>query len=75
LQLRNRIAIPWRSQYFVEDGKVTEGHMIHLGYLAFSGTGLMILEASRTKPILAMGFFSSEFSGDCTVGLVCEWQT
>jgi hypothetical protein len=49
--------------------------MIHLGYLAFSGTGLMILEESRTKPILAMGFFSSEFSGDCTVGLVCEWQT
>lgn len=44
LQLDNRIAVPPSCQYSAEEGKAAEWHMIHLLYLALSGTGLMILE-------------------------------
>jgi 2,4-dienoyl-CoA reductase-like NADH-dependent reductase (Old Yellow Enzyme family) len=33
-------------EYSAEEGKAAEWHMIYLGYLALSGAGLMILEAS-----------------------------
>jgi 2,4-dienoyl-CoA reductase-like NADH-dependent reductase (Old Yellow Enzyme family) len=46
LQFHNRIATSPMCQYAAEEGKAAEWHMIHPGYMALSGAGLMILEAS-----------------------------
>ena len=37
-------------QYSAKDGAATDWHMIHLGHLALSGAGLMILEATAVSP-------------------------
>jgi 2,4-dienoyl-CoA reductase-like NADH-dependent reductase (Old Yellow Enzyme family) len=50
LQLANRIAIAPMCQYSAENGNATDWHMIHLGSLALSGAGLMILEATAVSP-------------------------
>jgi 2,4-dienoyl-CoA reductase-like NADH-dependent reductase (Old Yellow Enzyme family) len=50
LRLENRIAIAPMCQYSAEDGQATDWHMIHLGHLALSGAGLMILEATAVSP-------------------------
>jgi 2,4-dienoyl-CoA reductase-like NADH-dependent reductase (Old Yellow Enzyme family) len=50
LHLENRIVIAPMCQYSAEDGRATDWHMIHLGNLALSGSGLMILEATAVSP-------------------------
>jgi 2,4-dienoyl-CoA reductase-like NADH-dependent reductase (Old Yellow Enzyme family) len=50
LQLPNRIVIAPMCQYSAEDGAATDWHLIHLGHLALSGAGLMILEATAISP-------------------------
>ncbi|MBV9117210.1 MAG: NADH:flavin oxidoreductase/NADH oxidase, partial [Acetobacteraceae bacterium] len=50
LHLANRIVIAPMCQYSAEDGNATDWHMIHLGHLALSGAGLMILEATAVSP-------------------------
>jgi len=50
LELVNRIVIAPMCQYSAEDGAATDWHMIHLGHLALSGAGLMILEATAISP-------------------------
>jgi 2,4-dienoyl-CoA reductase-like NADH-dependent reductase (Old Yellow Enzyme family) len=37
-------------QYSAEDGCATDWHMIHLGHLALSGAGLLIVEATAVSP-------------------------
>jgi 2,4-dienoyl-CoA reductase-like NADH-dependent reductase (Old Yellow Enzyme family) len=49
LELANRIVIAPMCQYSAEEGKATDWHMIHLGHLALSGAGLMILEATAVS--------------------------
>ncbi len=46
LQLPNRIVIAPMCQYSALDGSATDWHLIHLGHLALSGAGLLILEAT-----------------------------
>ncbi|HEX8787374.1 MAG TPA: NADH:flavin oxidoreductase/NADH oxidase [Telluria sp.] len=46
LELANRIAIAPMCQYSAENGFPTDWHMIHLGHLALSGAGILIIEAS-----------------------------
>jgi 2,4-dienoyl-CoA reductase-like NADH-dependent reductase (Old Yellow Enzyme family) len=46
LQLPNRIVIAPMCQYSAADGSATDWHLIHLGHLALSGAGLLILEAT-----------------------------
>jgi 2,4-dienoyl-CoA reductase-like NADH-dependent reductase (Old Yellow Enzyme family) len=46
LELANRIAIAPMCQYSAENGFPTDWHMIHLGHLALSGAGILILEAT-----------------------------
>ena len=46
LEIENRIVIAPMCQYSAEDGNATDWHMIHLGHLALSGAGLMIIEAT-----------------------------
>jgi 2,4-dienoyl-CoA reductase-like NADH-dependent reductase (Old Yellow Enzyme family) len=50
LQLPNRIAIAPMCQYSAVDGLATDWHMIHLGGLALSGAGLLIIEATAVTP-------------------------
>jgi 2,4-dienoyl-CoA reductase-like NADH-dependent reductase (Old Yellow Enzyme family) len=51
LQLPNRIAIAPMCQYSAEEGSATDWHMIHLGHLALSGAGLLIVEATAVSPV------------------------
>lgn len=50
LRLPNRIIIAPMCQYSAEDGSAGDWHLIHLGHLALSGAGLMILEAAAVSP-------------------------
>jgi 2,4-dienoyl-CoA reductase-like NADH-dependent reductase (Old Yellow Enzyme family) len=49
LELANRIVIAPMCQYSADEGSATDWHMIHLGHLALSGAGLMILEATAVS--------------------------
>ncbi|MDL4915962.1 MAG: NADH:flavin oxidoreductase/NADH oxidase [Enterobacterales bacterium endosymbiont of Blomia tropicalis] len=51
LTLNNRIVIAPMCQYSADAGKATAWHRIHLGQLAFSGAGLMIIEATAVEDI------------------------
>jgi 2,4-dienoyl-CoA reductase-like NADH-dependent reductase (Old Yellow Enzyme family) len=51
LQVRNRIAIAPMCQYSAEDGNATDWHMIHLGQLALSSAGVLIIEATAVEDI------------------------
>ena len=50
LTLPNRIVIAPMCQFSAEDGSATDWHIIHLGGLALSGAGLLILEAAGVEP-------------------------
>ena len=50
LSLANRIVIAPMCQYSAEDGQATDWHTIHLGQLAQSGAGLLIIEATAVEP-------------------------
>ena len=50
LELSNRIVIAPMCQYSAHDGCVSDWHHIHLGNLALSGAGLLILEATAVEP-------------------------
>ena len=49
LALPNRIVIAPMCQYSAVDGSATDWHLIHLGQLALSGAGLLILEATAVE--------------------------
>jgi 2,4-dienoyl-CoA reductase-like NADH-dependent reductase (Old Yellow Enzyme family) len=49
LQLDNRIVIAPMCQYSATDGTASDWHLIHLGHLALSGAGLLILEATAVS--------------------------
>ena len=49
LTLRNRIVIAPMCQYSAHDGCASDWHHIHLGNLALSGAGLLILEATAVE--------------------------
>jgi 2,4-dienoyl-CoA reductase-like NADH-dependent reductase (Old Yellow Enzyme family) len=50
LTLPNRIVIAPMCQYSAEGGSATDWHTIHLGALAQSGAGLLIIEATGVSP-------------------------
>lgn len=49
LSLPNRIVIAPMCQYSAEEGSATDWHLIHLGSLALSGAGLLIIEATAVS--------------------------
>ena len=49
ITLPNRIVISPMCQYSADDGSLTDWHLIHLGHLALSGAGLLILEATAVS--------------------------
>lgn len=50
LTLPNRVIIAPMCQYSAIDGRATDWHLIHLGQLAQSGSGMLIVEASGVEP-------------------------
>jgi len=60
LTLPNRIVIAPMCQYSAVDGCATDWHIIHLGQLALSGAGLLVIEATGVEP---EGRISSECLG------------
>ena len=50
LTLPNRIIIAPMCQYSAVNGEATDWHLIHLGHLAQSGSGMLILEATAVEP-------------------------
>jgi 2,4-dienoyl-CoA reductase-like NADH-dependent reductase (Old Yellow Enzyme family) len=51
LALANRIVVAPMCQYSAVDGRASEWHPIHLGQLAISGAGLLIIEATAVEAI------------------------
>ncbi len=50
LTLKNRIVISPMCQYSADNGCASDWHMLHLGHLALSGAGLLIIEATAVEP-------------------------
>jgi 2,4-dienoyl-CoA reductase-like NADH-dependent reductase (Old Yellow Enzyme family) len=50
LAMRNRIVIAPMCQYSADEGRATDWHVLHLGNLALSGAGLLIVEATAVTP-------------------------
>jgi 2,4-dienoyl-CoA reductase-like NADH-dependent reductase (Old Yellow Enzyme family) len=50
LTLSNRIVVSPMCQYSAEGGEATTWHMVHLGTLAFSGAGMLCIEATAVEP-------------------------
>jgi 2,4-dienoyl-CoA reductase-like NADH-dependent reductase (Old Yellow Enzyme family) len=51
LRLTNRIVVAPMCQYSALDGCAGDWHLVHLGQLAISGAGLLILEATAVSPV------------------------
>ena len=49
LELSNRIVVAPMCQYSAIEGCATDWHLMHLGQLAISGAGLMLLEATAVE--------------------------
>ena len=49
LELANRIAVSPMCQYSADDGSATDWHLMHLGMLANSGAGLVVVEATHVE--------------------------
>ncbi|HZX27251.1 MAG TPA: NADH:flavin oxidoreductase/NADH oxidase [Telluria sp.] len=68
ITLPNRIMIAPMCQYTAENGSATDWHMIHLGQMALSGAGLLIVEATAVSPEARissedLGLYSDENEG------------
>lgn len=50
LELTNRLVVAPMCQYSALDGCVSDWHTIHLGTMAMSGAGLLIVEATGVEP-------------------------
>lgn len=50
MTLPNRVVIAPMCQYSAVEGSATDWHLIHLGNLALSGAGLLIIEATAVSP-------------------------
>ena len=48
--LKNRIVVSPMCQYRAEDGRANHWHTVHLGNLALSGAGTVIIEATAVEP-------------------------
>ena len=51
LALKNRIVIAPMCQYSAVEGGATDWHLVHLGQLALSGAGLLIIEATAVEAV------------------------
>ena len=66
----NRIVVSPMCQYSAIHGEATDWHLVHLGSLAMSGAGLLMLEATAVEPLgrIAHGDLGL-FNEDCEAAL------
>jgi 2,4-dienoyl-CoA reductase-like NADH-dependent reductase (Old Yellow Enzyme family) len=50
LHLANRIIVAPMCQYSASEGSASDWHLVHLGHLALSGAGMLIVEATAVSP-------------------------
>ncbi|HSQ05136.1 MAG TPA: hypothetical protein VLN59_13920, partial [Burkholderiales bacterium] len=50
LQLANRVTVAPMCQYSADNGSMTDWHLMHLGTLALSGVGMLVIEATGVVP-------------------------
>jgi len=50
MQLAHRITVAPMCQYSAENGSMTDWHLMHLGTLALSGAGMLVIEATGVVP-------------------------
>ena len=50
LTLPNRVVVSPMCMYSADDGSASDWHLIHLGSLALSGAGLLVIEATAVAP-------------------------
>ena len=50
MEVANRIAVAPMCQYSAIDGSMSEWHTMHLGSLAISGAGMLVIEATGVTP-------------------------
>ena len=65
LTLPNRIVVSPMCQYSAENGSATDWHLLHLGSMAVSGAGLLMIEATATEAegritLGCLGLYSDE---------------
>jgi 2,4-dienoyl-CoA reductase-like NADH-dependent reductase (Old Yellow Enzyme family) len=51
LRLANRIVVAPMCQYSAQEGSATDWHMMHLGQMAVSGAGLLVIEATAVSAV------------------------
>ncbi|WP_426162704.1 NADH:flavin oxidoreductase/NADH oxidase [Sandarakinorhabdus sp. DWP1-3-1] len=66
LTLANRIVIAPMCQYSAVDGCLTDWHVMHLGNLAQSGAGLLVIEATAVVPEGRISYADSGLYDDAT---------
>lgn len=49
-ELPNRIVVAPMCQYSAQDGNASDWHIMHLGNMAMSGAGMVVLEATAVEP-------------------------
>ena len=49
LSVTNRVVVAPMCQYSADDGNATDWHMMHIGNMAMSGAGIVILEATAVE--------------------------
>ena len=49
MHVPNRIVVSPMCQYSAIDGSATDWHLVHLGQMAMSGAGLLIIEATHVE--------------------------
>jgi len=49
LEIENRIVVAPMCQYSADNGSVTDWHLVHLGGMALSGAGMIIVEATGVE--------------------------
>src|SRR3982751_5721706 len=49
LRVANRIIVAPMCQYSADEGSAGDWHLIHLGHLALSGAGMLIIEATAVS--------------------------
>lgn len=82
ITLSNRIIIAPMCQYSALDGRATSWHTIHLGNLAQSGAGLLLLEATAVLPEGRITFADLGLYDDAceqalaqVIQTVCQWSS
>lgn len=72
LALANRIVIAPMCQYSADEGQATDWHRIHLGSLALSGAGLLIIEATAVEARGRISWGDLGLWNDATEAALCS---